>query len=150
MMTMVRSKSTRLAMMIALAGVIAAPASVAHAQRPDGKIEFTGGEVAFILGVHWGGGTLIFHGRRYSLKVGGLKLGSIGGSSYKAVGEVYNLHNVKDIEGTYGAANVSATAGAGSGAIDMTNGNGVEIRARSSHAGLQLTLAAAGVDIRLK
>jgi hypothetical protein len=147
---MVRSKSTRVAMMLALAGVLAAPAGLAHAQKPDAKIEFSGGEVAFILGVHWGGGTLIYHGRRYPLRVGGLKLGSIGGSSYNAVGEVYHLRNVKDIEGTYGAANVSATAGAGAGAIDMTNGNGVEIRARSSHSGLQLTVAASGVDIRLK
>jgi hypothetical protein len=32
----------------------------------------------------------------------------------------------------------------------MTNGKGVEIKARSSQAGLQLTAAAAGVDIRLK
>jgi hypothetical protein len=137
-------------MTLMLAGVLAAPAGLAHAQKPDATIEFSGGEVAFILGVHWGGGTLYYHGRKYPLRVGGLKLGSIGGSSYKATGEVYHLRNVKDIEGTYGAANVSATAGAGAGAIDMTNGNGVEIRARSSHAGLQLTVAASGVDIRLK
>lgn len=149
-MTMVRSKSTRFALMLALAGVIAAPASVAHAQRPDATIQFSGGQVAFILGVKWGGGTLTYHGRRYPLRVNGLQLGSIGGSSYTAVGEVYHLRNVKDIEGTYGAATASATAGRGAGGIDMTNGNGVEIRARSSHAGLQLTLAAAGVDIRLK
>lgn len=148
---MIRFKPTRrLAATLALAGVLAAPASLAHAQRPDATIQFTGGEVAFILGVHWGGGTLTYHGRRYPLRVGGLKLGSIGGSSYSAVGKVYHLHRVKDIEGTYGAANVSATAGQGAGGIDMTNGNGVEIRATSTHSGLQLTLAASGVDIRLK
>ena len=146
-----RIKPTRrLAVTLALASMLATPASLAHAQRPDARIEFSGGEVAFILGVHWGGGTLIYHGRRYPLRVGGLKLGSIGGSSYKAVGTVYHLRRLKDIEGTYGAANVSATAGQGAGGIDMTNGNGVEIRATSTHAGLQLTLAASGVDIRLK
>ena len=53
------------------------------------------------------------------------------------------------IEGTYGAAQASATAGAGGGGIDMTNGNGVEIQAHTSSAGLQLTLGASGVDIRI-
>lgn len=146
---MISMKSfSRVAAAVAAAAAVGVPA--AHAQRPDATIEFTGGEVAFILGVHWGGGTLYYHGHRYPLRVGGLKLGSIGGSSYKAVGKVYHLHHLKDIEGTYGAANVSATAGQGVGGIDMTNGNGVEIRATSTHQGLQLTLAASGVDIRLK
>jgi len=125
-------------------------ATAAQAQRPDARIEFNGGSVAFLLGVHWGGGTVIFRGHRYPVRVNGLKLGSIGGSSFRAVGEVYHLHNIKDIEGTYGAAGASATAGAGAGVIDMTNGNGVEIRAHSTSAGLQLTLAVQGVDIRLR
>ena len=147
---MIRLQPGRLAATLALAGVLALPATLANAQRPDATIKFHGGSVAFILGVHWGGGELYYHGRKIPLRVNGLQLGSIGGSSFEAEGEVYHLHRLRDIEGTYGAAAASATAGAGAGAIDMTNGNGVEIRAHSTSSGLQLTMAASGVDIRIK
>jgi len=134
---------------LAMVGVCAGPAALAQG-RPDATIKFHGGSVAFIGGVHWGSGDLYYHGKRIPLKVGGLSVGSIGASSFEAEGEVYHLHHLKDIEGTYGAASASATAGAGAGAIDMQNGNGVEIKAHSTSAGLQLTLAASGVDIRIK
>jgi len=134
---------------LALAGaLIAAP--VAMAQTPDATIDFKGGSVAFIGKAQWGSGTLTFHGKRYPIKVNGLGIGSIGASSYSATGEVYNLETAKDIEGTYGQASAGATAGAGGGAITMTNGSGVTIKARAKTAGLQLTVAASGVDIRLK
>lgn len=142
-------KTGRLAAAIALAGAIAAPAAIAD-PRPDATIRIHGGSAALLFGVHWGDGVLYYHGRQYPVRVGGLTLGSIGGSSFDAVGDVYNLRNIRDIEGTYGAAQASATAGAGGGGVDMTNGNGVEIQAHSSNAGLQLTLGAQGVDIRLK
>jgi len=133
---------------LAVAATLGAPA--AEAQRPSGTIEFSGGSVAFIGGISWGGGTLFFRGHQYRLRVRGLQLGSIGGRSLRARGEVFNLHRVQDINGTYGAAGASATAGAGAGVVTMSNGNGVQIRAQSTHAGLQLTLAAQGVDIRLR
>jgi hypothetical protein len=135
---------------LAVACVVAAPAAIAQGDRPDATITFSGGSVAFIAGVKWGSGELDYHGKRITLEVKGLGIGSIGASSYKATGEVYNLHKVSDIEGTYGAASASATAGAGAGAITMTNGNGVRIEAHTSSAGLQLTVAASGVDIRIK
>lgn len=139
----------RVSAAIALAGVLlAAPAAMA--QKPDATIEFSGGSVAFIGKAQWGGGTLTFHGKQYPLRVAGLGIGSIGASSFRATGEVYNLKTVKDIEGTYGSASAAATAGAGAGVLSMTNGNGVQIKARAKSAGLQLTVAASGVDIRLK
>ena len=139
----------RVAAAIALASCLAAPIAIAQ-PAPDATIRFHGGSVAFIAGVHWGGGDLYYHGKRIPLRVRGLQLGSIGGSSFEAVGQVYHLNRLSDIEGTYGAGVASATAGMGAGVVDMTNGNGVEIKADSRHEGLQLTLAASGVDIRIK
>jgi hypothetical protein len=133
---------------ILAAGAIAVPAM--GQDHPSAKITFHGGSVGFIIGAHTGGGTLTYKGKHYELNVSGLGVGEIGVTSYNAEGEVYNLHNLKDIEGVYGAASAGATAGAGAGAIDMTNGNGVEIRAHVTTSGLNLKLAASGVNIALK
>jgi hypothetical protein len=124
-------------------------AGAARAQ-PDASIHFHGGSVAFLASVNWGGGTLRFRGRSIPLRVSGLGIGAIGADKFDAVGEVYHLRRAEDIEGTYAALNASATAGAGSGIVDMQNEHGVEIRAHSSSAGLKLSLAPTGVVIHFK
>ncbi len=132
----------------ALAGGLFA-ASAASA-RPDATIHFSGGSVAFLASIHWGGGTLRYHGRSFPLRVSGLGIGAIGADKFDAVGDVYHLRRASDIEGTYGAVNASATAGAGAGEIDMQNEHGVEIRARTTSSGLKLSLAPTGVVIHFK
>jgi hypothetical protein len=131
---------------IALAGALATPALAA----PSATITFHGGSAAFIVGGRWGGGSLRYHGHQYPLQVGGLSVGAIGVSSYDLSGQVYHLRRVSDIEGTYAALDASATAGTGAGVLDMTNGNGVEIRATARSTGLKLSLAPSGVVIKLK
>ncbi len=131
---------------IVLAGALAAPAVAA----PSATISFHGGSAAFIVGGRWGSGTLRYRGHSYALQVSGLSVGAIGVSSYNLSGQVYNLHRVADIEGTYGALDASATAGSGAGVLDMKNGAGVEIRATSSTSGLKLSLAPGGLVIKLK
>lgn len=131
---------------VVLAGALAAPAVAA----PDATIRFHGGSAAFLVGARWGSGTLRYRGRQYPLQVGGLSVGAIGVSSYDLNGDVYHLRHLRDIEGTYAAVDVSATAGRGAGVLDMKNGAGVEIRASASSAGLKLSLAPSGVVIRLK
>jgi len=122
---------------------------VAPPPPPITTIHFHGGSVGFIVGVGGASGYVSFHGERYPIDVSGLKLGTIGVSSYDVDGQVYNLRHLSDIEGTYSAGEASATAGAGGGGIDMTNGKGVEIQAHATTAGLKLTLGASGVTIKL-
>lgn len=141
-----RSTFASAAAAILLAGALAAPAVAS----PDATITLHGGSAAFIVGGRWGGGTLHYRGHSYPLRVGGLSVGAIGASSYDLRGTVYHLRRAADIEGTYGAIDASATAGAGAGVLDMKNGNGVEIQARSSSAGLKLSLAPGGMVINLK
>jgi hypothetical protein len=117
---------------------------------PPTYIHFHGGSVGFIIGVGGASGVVKWHGERYPIDVSGLKVGTIGISSWDVDGEVFHLHRLRDIEGTYSAAEASATAGAGGGGLDMTNDKGVEIHAASTSAGLQLTLSGGGVTIRLK
>ena len=133
----------------ALAGGLFA-ASAASAQVPDATIHFSGGSIAFIGQVQWGGGVLHFHGRRIPLRVNGIGVGAIGATSFSAEGDVYHLHHARDIQGTYTAINANATAGAGAGIIDMTNEHGVEIRAHASSAGLNLSLAPTGMHIAIR
>ncbi|MGH6958816.1 MAG: hypothetical protein ACREEW_19305 [Caulobacteraceae bacterium] len=131
-----------------MSGAISATA-VAQPRR-DATIHFGGGSVAFIAGINWGGGTLHWRGRSIPLRVSGLGIGAIGATSYSAEGNVYHLHRLSDINGTYTAINASATAGRGKGWIDMQNGNGVEIRAHSTSVGLKLSLAPTGMLIHIK
>jgi hypothetical protein len=142
----------RAAAIAALAGALSTPAMARphHHASPVTTIHFHGGQVGFIVGVGGGSGYVNFRGARYPIEVSGLKVGTIGVNSYDVDGRVFNLHRLEDIEGTYGAGEASATAVVGGGGLDMTNGNGVEIRASSTSAGLQLTLGAGGVTIRLK
>jgi hypothetical protein len=136
-----------LAATVLVGGVFAASSAVA---APNATIDFGGGSVAFLASINWGGGTLHFHGRSIPLRVNGIGVGAIGADKFSATGEVYHLRHASDIEGVYTAINASATAGSGSGEIDMTNAKGVEIRAHSTSSGLKLSLAPTGVEIHLK
>jgi hypothetical protein len=143
------SHYSRVSAAMTLAGMlIATPAAMA--QKPDATIYFGGGSAGLIVGANWGSGTLYYQGKKYPLKVSGLGVGTVGVSHFSATGEVYNLKTPKDIEGTYGAGSASATAVSGASVLDMTNGAGVQIKARSKTSGVQLTLAASGVKIKLK
>jgi len=134
---------------ILFAAALAAPA-LGQDEHPDAHIRLHGGSAGFIVGAHWGSGTLTYHGRHIPLKVSGLGVGTIGVSSFDAHGEVYNLHRTGDIEGVYAAVEASATAGSGAGVLDMKNGNGVEIRVTADTTGLKLSLAPTGMNIALK
>jgi hypothetical protein len=136
-----------LAAAVMAGGLFAATSAMA---QPDATIHFSGGSIAFIGSVQWGGGTLHTHGHSVPLKVSGIGVGAIGANSFSAEGEVYHLRHVHDIVGTYTAVNASATAGSGAGVIDMTNEHGVEIRAHTTQSGLSLSLAPTGMLIQLR
>jgi hypothetical protein len=89
-------------------------------------------------------------GRSVPLRVTGIGIGAIGADKFSAEGEVWHLHRMSDINGTYTAINANATAGAGAGEIDMRNEHGVEIHAHATSAGLNLSLAPTGVRIHIK
>jgi hypothetical protein len=120
------------------------------AQAPDAVIELSGGSVGAGIGFNWGSGTLIFHGRRYPLKVTGISLLSVGGTAYTASGSVSGLKAPEDIDGLYTSAAAGGTLGGGRTATAMENQNGVGILMISTTEGLNLTLAGEGVKITLE
>ena len=145
---MQRQAKVRVLAAAALAGGLFAASSALAA--PDCTISFHGGKVAFIAGINWGSGTLRCNGHSTAIKVSGIGVGAIGANSYSASGTVTNIQRPEDIVGTYTALAASATAGAGGGVLNMTNEKGVQISARSTSAGLSLSLAPTGMTIALK
>jgi hypothetical protein len=121
----------------------------AAADVPTATIELTGGSAAAGVGYTWGSGILIFHGKRYPLRVNGISVLHVGVSDYTASGTVYNLHKVSDIDGVYTAVSAGAAVGGGASVTAMKNSNGVLIETVANHEGVNLSLGPKGMSIAL-
>ena len=119
-------------------------------EKPDATIKFSAGSVAVGIGYSWGGGDLIYKGKKYPFKIDGLSVLDVGVSKATASGSVYHLKSLSDFEGNYTAASAGATLGGGGSATAMQNQNGVVIKMTSTTRGVTLKLAAEGVKIALK
>jgi hypothetical protein len=139
------------ALVISIAPTIALAQSTTAAARPDATATFTTTSIAVGVGYSWGTGVLRYRGRNYPFKVGGLSALGLGASSVQGTAEIYNLGQISDFDGLYGAASASATAGTeGVGTGILRNTDGVELRLNTHSEGLQLNLAISGVTIELE
>jgi hypothetical protein len=118
--------------------------------KPDATIELTQGQVAIGIGYSWGEGVLTYQGKKYPVKVKGLSVVDVGITKARAKGGVYNLKKLEDFDGNYTTAAAEATLGGGVGATNMNNQNGVTIKLVSTTRGVNLKLAASGVELMLK
>lgn len=106
--------------------------------------------VSLIIGADWGKGTVeLKDGSKHNLKVSGLSLGGAGVSKLKAYGYVYDMKDIKDIEGTYRAMRVGLTIAEGGTSTIMKNKNGVKIRMESREKGARLSLGPQGLKLQL-
>src|SRR6266852_4698231 len=97
-----------------------------------------------IIGGSGGSGTLIFHGRRYPLSIGGLSAGLLfGASGMDFVGSVRNIFSA----GVYGAAGAGAAIVAGGGVIVLTNEKGAVLQLGGRQVGLIANLDLSGMAI---
>jgi len=124
--------------------------AVAQDGPPSGKVWVESTSVALGVGVSWGDGKLTFQGKDHVFNVKGLSVVDLGVSKVTANGEVFNLKKLSDFDGNYVAGTAGATVGGGAGAVIMKNQNGVVMKLTSTSQGVQLTLAGAGVDVKLK
>ena len=119
--------------------------------QPDGTVEITIFRAGFIVGGGGGNGILHFQGKGYNLSVGGVSLGAtIGVARVEYVGEVQNLKNVKDIEGTYTAVTASAAAAGGAAITDLQNSRGVRLRLQGRQIGLMVSVDLSGMQLSLR
>jgi len=124
--------------------------AVAQDKEPDATIELTQGQVAVGIGWNWGEGVLTYKGQKYPVTVKGLSVIDIGISKATAFGKVYGLKSLEQFNGNYTSATAEGTIGGGAGATKMKNQNGVVIDLFTTTQGVNLKLAASGVQLMLK
>jgi hypothetical protein len=120
-----------------------------HGQSPtpSGKISIESNSIALAVGVNWGDGRLIFKGKHQLFAVNGLTLVDIGIAKASAIGEVYNLTDISQFEGTYLAGEAGFDL---AGGIAMRNKNGVVLHMRGDSEEALLQLAPSGVTIKFR
>jgi hypothetical protein len=125
-----------------------------QAETGSVAVVFTKG--GLILGVGSGDGVLTFRGRHYPFTVSGMSLGAtVGASTTRLIGQALNLKGPESIEGTYTAVGAGGAVAGGAGSVRLrnTNGamtNGVVLQLSGPKVGAELSVAVAGVSIRLK
>lgn len=144
-MTILKNLTAAAAAVVVFAGT----AQAAEMVR-SGTITINEAQFGFLIGGSTGGGVLHFHGHSYPFKVGGVSIGTIGGSKVKGFGTVYNLRSIDDFAGTYSKLNASATLVDGSGALKLKNEHDVVLEIDTTSKGLQLSAGAGGVKVTLK
>lgn len=143
----------------AVAAVAAAAPAVAQATasapaaegKPSATIDFSLFRAGFIIGGGGGSGTLTFKDNGYPLSIGGISFGAtIGVARIEFVGEVYNLKEARDIEGTYTAVSAGAALAGGGGVAELQNARGVRLRVSGRQIGLMVNIDLSGLQIRLR
>jgi hypothetical protein len=133
--------------LFALAG--AGVSSAAHADGGTIWIEELKG--GWFFGGSGGSGTLIFHGRSYPLKIGGLSAGLIfGGSLTRLYGYVSNIRYPSDVAGVYGGAGAGAALVVGARAIILRNEKGAVLRLSGQQVGLIANADVSGLAVALR
>jgi hypothetical protein len=123
--------------------------SAAHADSGTIWIEELKG--GWFIGGSAGSGTLIFHGRRYPLSIGGLSAGLVfGGSVTRLYGYVSNIRSPWDVAGVYGGAGAGAALVVGARAIMLRNEKGAVLRLSGRQIGLIANADLSGLAIGLR
>jgi lipid-binding SYLF domain-containing protein len=125
-------RAALIALTVASAGVAASSA----ARADDGSISFKVIKAGFVIGGSAGSGVLHFHGRTYSLSIGGISYGfTFGASETRFHGTVSNIRRASDVAGVYAAGNVGAAVGRGAQAIVLTNQHGAVLTLSGNSVG---------------
>jgi hypothetical protein len=117
---------------------------------PSGTVKITSKAIAIGVGVTWGDGQLTYQGKTVPFSVEGLSVVDLGITDITSTGEVFGLNKLSDFSGNYVAGEAGAAIAAGPTDTVMKNQNGVVIRLHGTQKGARLTLAAAGVTLKLK
>ena len=124
-----------------------------NAQEPDGTVKITRRSVAEGVGLSWGDGVLIYKGKEYAFSFqasGLLRELDPGISVAELSGQVFNLKNLQDFNGTYKIVKPTGPDDSGRKVATIQNQNGVVVNMVSTTGGHKFTLGAEGMTIELK
>jgi len=139
----------RAAVVALFALVSASVPSAAHADFGTVWIQEVKG--GWFIGGSAGGGTLLFHGRRYPLSIGGLSVGLVfGGSVTRLYGHVSNIWRPSDVAGVYGAAGAGAALLVGARGIVLRNEKGAVLSLYGEQVGLIANADLSGLAVSLR
>ena len=145
-----RSTGFRAALM-ALAVAFTTGALTSAAWADGGSISFRVLKGGWVIGASGGSGTLLFHGQRFPISIGGLSYGFVFGASETFFhGTVSNIRSPFDVSGIYGAAGAGAAIGAGAQAIVLTNEKGAVLTLTGHQVGLQINVDLSGLSISVR
>ncbi len=128
-------------------GVKEAPYSKPY---PMGFVSITLKRVGAGVGMEWGKGVLTYKGKKYTFKVKGMQIGAVGISKVTAKGEVYNLFELAEFPGQYGAVEASAAIFKGKEVHDFKNPKGVHIVFKGTQKGMNLAFGPEGFTVRME
>ena len=124
--------------------------SVKPAPKISGAVSIESKSVAAGVGFQWGKGSLtMYDGSTHKFKISGLSIIDVGISSATLSGDVYQLTDPQDFNGTYLAAEVGLALAGGGSAVTMKNNKDVVLHLKSKQKGLKVTLAPQGLSIKL-
>ena len=110
-------------------------------KTPDGTVELSEVQVAYVGSGSSGRGVLRHRGRRHPFGITGLGVGGMGASTIEASGEVYDLPDVARFPGIFGQARYGFALGTMSGGdLWLQNEAGVIMRLKARREGLMLSL----------
>lgn len=118
--------------------------------KPVGYVTFETHSADLGVGYTWGSGTLTYNHHTYPFKIRGGNAISLGYSSLKAKGEVYNLKHLHDFDGAYGAVTAEATMAEGVGGSLLKNSNDVRLKITSTASGARLAAGLQGMKFTLQ
>lgn len=135
----------------AAAGAAAFPALVLAQTAHNPTIEFTLWRAGFIVGGSGGSGVMMVGDKGYNLGIGGVSLGAtIGVARAEFIGEVLNLKQPSDIEGTYTAVSAGAALAGGGGVAELQNSRGVRLKIQGRQIGLMVSIDLSGMVISIR
>jgi hypothetical protein len=140
-------RATLIALTVAFAGI-----GISSAARADsGTISFRVLKGGWVIGASGGSGTLIFHGQRYPISIGGLSAGIVFGASETWFrGTVSNIRGPGDVAGVYGAGGAGAAVGLGGQLITLVNEKGAVLSLAGRQVGLQINADLSGLAISVR
>ena len=135
----------------ALIALVGFAGSFSTGRADSGAVILTIYKAGFVIGGSGGSGTLLFHGRRYTLSTGGLDYGVVfGGSKTVLRGSVSRIRRPSDIAGVYGAASAGTTVGTGARGMVLTNQRGAVLQLAGEQVGLMANVDLSGLAITVK